>query len=151
MNTITAAPGISIKGLLIGFIGGFVATLIFHQLAFVGLNAAGITKYALYNMTAVPPLNVPRIVSLAFWGGVFGLFYPFLQARFGRGLVFLLVGLIFGAIVPTLTSWTLVNALKGQPLGPPNGWAMPLIAVGPIVNGMWGLGTALFVAMFNRR
>jgi hypothetical protein len=141
----------SLKGLALGFIGGFIATLIFHELAFLVLNSVGLTSYALYSMAGVPPLDVPRIISLAFWGGVFGLFYPFLQTKFGRGLPFLIVGILFGAIVPTLCSWTIVNAIKGIPIGPNGGWAMPGMAEGPIVNGMWGLGTALFLALFNRQ
>jgi hypothetical protein len=151
MEAISDAPSASLKGLVLGFISGFLATLIFHQLAFIALNSAGITNYSPYPMAAVPPFGVPRIISLAFWGGVFGLFYPFLQMKFGRGLPFIIVGILFGAIVPTLCSWFIVNALKGAPIGPNGGWAMPGLAVGPIVNGMWGLGTALFMALFNRR
>jgi hypothetical protein len=83
-DTQSASP----TGLALGFIGGFIATLIFHELAFLVLNSVGLTNYALYSMAGVPPLDVPRIISLAFWGGVFGLFYPFLQTKFGRGLPF---------------------------------------------------------------
>jgi hypothetical protein len=151
MEATSDAPSASLKGLALGFIGGFLATLIFHQLTFLVLNLVGITNYALYPMTSVPPFGVPRVISLAFWGGVFGLFYPLLQTKFGNGLPFLIVGTVFGAIVPTLCSWTIVNAIKGIAIGPAGGWAMPGLAVGPIVNGMWGLGTALFVALFNRR
>ncbi len=141
----------SLKGLVLGFVGGFLATLIFHQLTFALLNNLGITNYALYPMASVPPFGVPRVVSLAFWGGVFGLFYPALQTRFRSGLMFLAAGIAFGAIVPTLCSWTLVNAIKGVAIGPNGGWTMPGLIVGPIVNGMWGLGTALFLVLFHKR
>ena len=151
MDSVTDAPAVSIKGLILGFVGGFLATVIFHQLMLLGLNTIGMAKAPLWVMTPVPPFGVPRIISFAFWGGVFGLFYPFLQARSSSTAAFLLTGIIFGAIVPTLCSWYIVNAIRGVALGPNNGWALPGILIGPIVNGAWGLGTALFLTLFNRR
>ena len=136
---------------LLAFAGGFLATLTLHQLALLGLNGVGLTKASLWVMNPVPPFEVPRIISLAFWGGVFGLFYPFIQARFPNVTAFLIAGLIFGAIVPTLFSWYGVNALKGNPIGPRSGWVLPGVLIGPIVNGAWGFGTALFLVLFGRR
>ncbi len=149
MSSMTEASYISAKGLILGFIGGFVATVVFHQLTLLGLNKAGIANAQLWVMTPTQPFGVPRIISLAFWGGVFGLFYPLLQARFSGG-AFLIVGIIFGAIVPTLCSWYIVNAIRGVPLGPNGGWVLPTVLIGPIVNGAWGLGTALFLMLFNK-
>lgn len=140
------------RSLILGFLGGFIATLIFHQFALFALNTAGIANNApVWVMTPVPPFGVPKIISLAFWGGVFGLVYPFLQARSSGTAAFLVAGIVFGAIVPTLCSWYIVNAIRGVPLGPNGGWALPGVLIGPIINGFWGLGTALFLLSFNRR
>lgn len=151
MASMTEAQYFTPKSFILGFIGGFVSTVIFHQLTLYALNTVGISNAPLWATTPVPPFGVPRIVSLAFWGGVFGLFYPFLQARFASPGAFIVAGIIFGAIVPTLCSWYIVNALKGLPLGPNGGWVLPGALIGPIVNGAWGLGTTLFLLSFNRR
>jgi hypothetical protein len=151
MTSVSAAPLLTPKSLIVGFAGGFVSTVVFHQLALLALNEIGVTQAQLWVVTPVPPFGVPRIISLAFWGGVFGLFYPLMQARFSNAATFILVGAIFGAIVPTLCSWYLVNAIRGVALGPNGGWALPAPLVGPIVNGAWGFGTALFQLAVNRR
>jgi hypothetical protein len=151
MASISEAQYVTPKGFILGFIGGFLATVIFHQMALFALNSIGIAKAPLWVMDPVPPFGVPRIVSLAFWGGVFGLFYPLLQARFESAGAFIVAGIIFGAIVPTLCSWYIVNAIRGVPLGPNGGWVLPSVLIGPIVNGAWGFGTALFLLSFNRR
>jgi hypothetical protein len=141
---------LSPKSLLLGFVGGFIATVIFHQATLFALNTIGMAKASLWVMTPVPPFGVPRIVSLAFWGGVFGLLYPFLHVRYSSAAAFIVAGIIVGAIVPTLCSWFIVNAIRGVRLGPSGGWALPSVLVGPIVNGAWGLGTTLFLLACNR-
>ena len=55
------------------FIAGFVSTLVFHQGVLWLLYAGGISPRAPWNMTPVPPLNIPAVISLAFWGGLWGI------------------------------------------------------------------------------
>src|SRR5690554_7790613 len=55
------------------FIAGFLATVVFHQGAVALLWLAGLIGGAPWNMTAVPPFAIPKVISLAFWGGVWGL------------------------------------------------------------------------------
>ena len=55
---------------------------------------------------------------------------------------------MFGAIFPTLAAWFIVLPLKGLPVG--GGFRFPGLLVGPIVNGLWGLGTALFLRLLTR-
>ena len=55
------------------FIAGFASTLVFHQGVLWLLYAGGFSPRAPWNMAPVPPLNVPAVVSLAFWGGVWGI------------------------------------------------------------------------------
>jgi len=57
--------------------------------------------------------------------------------------------IIFGAIFPTVFSWLIVAPLKGLPLG--YGFRFPGIFVGPVVNGLWGLGTRLFLQILASR
>lgn len=56
---------------------------------------------------------------------------------------------LFGAIVPTLVFWFVVVPLKGQPLG--YGFQVPRVFVALIVDGLWGLGTAVFLTMLAGR
>ena len=128
-----------------GFVAGFLAVLIFHQIALLVLHLAGVVPATPWNMAPVPPLGVPAVVSAAFWGGVWGIVLAWLEPRLGEGAGALLLGLLFGAVFPTLVAWFVVRPLKGLPVGAVFAW--PGIIVGPIVNGAWGLGTVLLLRL----
>jgi hypothetical protein len=128
---------------LLAFLAGFVATLVFHQGALWLLHAAGMTPRGPFNMHHVPPFGVPSVISLAFWGGVWGVI---MIAAIARAKMFYLVATIFGAILPTLVAAFVIAPLRHQPL--PAGSPVKLLAVGLIVNGAWGLGTALLYRLF---
>ena len=55
------------------FVAGFASTLAFHQGLLLLLYTGGLSPRAPWNMTPVPPLNAPAVISLAFWGGVWGI------------------------------------------------------------------------------
>ena len=65
------------------FIAGFASTLVFHQGVLWLLYAGGFSPRAPWNMTPVPPLNAPAVVSLAFWGGVWGIVFVGSDRFFG--------------------------------------------------------------------
>lgn len=119
-----------------GFIGGFVATLVFHQIALAILHAVKFTDRAPWSMKPVPPWGVPAVISLAFWGGVWGVIMILALAKTRHLLV---ASTIFGAILPTLVAGLVVAPLKHQPI--PHSPRM--FALGLIVNAAWGFGTAL--------
>ncbi len=131
----------------IGFMAGFIATLIFHQPGLAALHAAGMTPATPYVLRPVPPLDVPQVISLAFWGGVWGIVLALVASGWGL-LLFWPGAILFGAIFPTLVAWFVVFPLKGIPVA--GGFHFPGILVGPIVNGLWGLGTALFLFWLPR-
>ena len=56
--------------LLWGFVAGFLATLVFHQIGLLLCHAVDLTPGMPWNMTPVPPFGAPRLIQLAFWGGV---------------------------------------------------------------------------------
>jgi hypothetical protein len=58
----------------------------------------------------------------------------------------LLASTLFGAVLPTLAAAFIVAPLKHQPI-PHSG---KLLVVGLIVNGAWGLGTAVIYRLFGR-
>jgi hypothetical protein len=76
--------------------------------------------------------------------GVWGIVSVLAERVIARSLGGYWIGaIIFGAIFPTAASWFIVAPLKGLPLG--YGFHFPGLLVGPIVNGLWGLGTAVFL------
>ncbi len=132
--------------LLYGFIAGFIATLVFHQIGLLLLHFAGMTPGMPYNMHRVAPFGVPQFISLAFWGGVWGIVFVLAEPYLARSPGGYWVGaIVFGAIFPTLVAWFVVRPLKGLPVG--EIFRVPGVFVGPIVNGLWGLGTALFLCL----
>jgi len=135
------------RSLLFGFIAGFIATLVFHQLTLALLHRMGLSPYAPYAMRPVPPFGVPAVISLAFWGGVWGaIMIPVIERW--RGGAFYVAAIVFGAILPTLVAWFVAAPLKGQPMA--GGWKLQAMMIGPIVNAAWGLGTALIYRLFRR-
>jgi hypothetical protein len=132
----------------LGFIAGFLAALIFHQIGIWILHTTGVIPFGAWATTAIPPLGVPQVISLAFWGGVWGILFVLIE----RGLAPLTPGYwisatLFGAIFPTLVLMFIVFPLKGRPLG--GGFPENLIATLLIVHGLWGLGTAVFLGVLT--
>jgi hypothetical protein len=145
----TLLESVSGMRLLLGFVAAFVATLIFHQIGLGLLHVVGITPAMPYNFHPVRPFGVPQVISLAFWGGVWGIVFVLVERWLARSPGGYWVGaIIFGAVFPTVFSWLVVAPLKGLPLG--YGFHFPGILIGPIVNGLWGLGTGLFLAVLTR-
>jgi hypothetical protein len=129
-----------------GFFAAFLATLVFHQIGLELCHLIGLTPGMPYNFKGVPPWGVPQVISLAFWGGVWGFVFVAVERGFRRWPGGYWGGaIIFGAIFPTVFSWFVVAPLKGLPPG--YGFHFPGLLVGPIVNGLWGLGTGVFLGI----
>lgn len=131
------------KRLLLGFIAGFLATLIFHQLVLALLWGAGVAPFGPFSMAATWPFGVPAVFSLAFWGGVWGIAFALVEDRFPHDSGYWVAAFLFGAILPSLVALLLVLPLKGRPLG--GGWQPPLWLTALLVNGAWGIGTGLIL------
>lgn len=135
--------------ILMAFIAGFLSVLFFHQPTLIVLKAISLApeKFALYSMAATSPLGIPRVFSLAFWGGIWGIAFVLAVAWTSR-FNYWLSGLIIGALGPSLVNWLVVQPLKGEPIG--GGWAISGIITALIVNGIWGVGTVLFCRLLGR-
>ena len=128
---------------LFGFIAGFLATLIFHQLALGLLWSAGVAASAPFRMAATQPFGVPAVFSLAFWGGVWGILFALTERKFPRRGGYWVAAFLFGAVLPSLVALFIVLPLKGQPVG--GGWHAPLLLTAFLINGAWGIGTGLIL------
>lgn len=132
-----------------GFIAGFCATLIFHQLTLLILWGVGLAPFAPFSMAATRPLGVPAVVSLAFWGGLWGIALTLVEGRFPRNRNYWTAAFLFGAILPTAAALLVVLPLKGRPLG--GGWHLNLLVTAVLINGAWGIGTGLILRSLPER
>lgn len=125
------------------FIAGFAATLVFHQGVLALLHLADPSVPAPFNMTALPPLGIPAVLSLAFWGGVWGIPIWWL-IRNAQGFMYWLLAAVLGAIGPSAVAMLLVFPLKGLEVN-------AQIVVGALIlNAAWGIGLALFMRLASR-
>lgn len=132
------------KLLIIGFVAGFLATLIFHQSLWFLFNQVGLIPLdrPAWPLEAIPPLGVPLVVSKAFWGGVWG---ALLATALGRltGVAYWTSWILVGAIALSLVAFYVVPPLKGEPIPP----LWPRFAAALMLNGFWGFGTALLLRL----
>ena len=128
------------------FIAGFVSTLVFHQGVLALLYLAGAVPHAPYDLRAVPPLGLPAVISLAFWGGVWGAAIWSLLKRVG-GAAYWVWAVVIGAIGPSAVALFIVYPLKGMPVA--GGWDPKLLGTALLLNGTWGLGLALLMRLFH--
>jgi hypothetical protein len=135
---------------LLGFVAAAISVITFHQWMWAALhflNLPGLGMPAPYPMGPTPPWGVPRVIDLAFWGGlygiVFGLALPKLRPPYW------LVGLGLG-IIAALVGMFIVAPLKGLPIA--GGWQLTSWVRSFLINGSWGIGVGLILPlMLSRR
>jgi hypothetical protein len=132
------------KRIVYGFGAAVISVLIFHQgmwaiLHYLALPGLGTPPP--FPIDAVPPLGVPRIVSLCFWGGVWGALFGAVwrgprASNWWAGIILGVAAALFGLFV--------VAAIKGLPIG--GGWVLKNWIRSLLINGTWGLGVGLILA-----
>lgn len=128
------------------FVAGALAVPVFHQIALWIMNAIGFIDRAPFSFEATKPFGVPSLLSLSFWGGVWGILLGLLLTRMS-GARYWITALVVGAIAPTLVAGLVVAPLKGQPAG----GDMKMLVTGLVVNAAWGLGTAAIYRLLDGR
>jgi tetrahydromethanopterin S-methyltransferase subunit C len=123
-----------------GFIAAVIAALTFHQGMWELLHVAKIPGLGM------PPLGVPRVLSLCFWGGLYGIVFGLLMPKFR--LPIWLCGLLTGFIA-AFVDMVIVNAIKGLPIG--GGWVLMNWARSLLIFGSWGLGLGLILPLMLPR
>ncbi len=107
------------------------------------LSATGVIGASAYNLSPTEPLGVPTVISLAFWGGVWGIVL-WLLVRANHGLKRWIWAAAVGAIGPTAVALLVVLPLKGIDVG------LGRVPVGLLLNGVWGLGTLWLLNLLRR-
>jgi hypothetical protein len=129
------------------FLAGFLSTLVFHQGVLFLLNRSGASPRKPWVLTPVPPLGIPSVVSLAFWGGLWGIALWMMIAG-TAGARHWLLAIALGAILPTLVAFFVVVPLKHLPVAAN---LKPKIIVGALLlNGAWGAGVVVFMRLMAR-
>jgi len=136
--------------LLLAFMAGFVAVLVFHQGVRAALVAAGVVEATPYALGPSAVTGVPRVLERAFWGGVWGIVLALILFRVPRRppSAYWVVALVFGALLPSLFAWFIVAPFKGGPIAA--GGDPVRLAVGLLTNGVWGVGTAALYRLLLR-
>ena len=137
------------RRLPMAFVAGFLGVLIFHQLMLAALHGLGLTALTAYPMGATNPFGIPRVLSLAFWGGLWAIPLALVLARMRSRAGYWWSALLFGAIGPSVVNWLVVMPIKDMPMG--GGWHPSGILTALIINGAWGLGTALILYWASAR
>ena len=127
------------------FVAGFISTLTFHQGTLFVLHRAGLWPKPAFAMSATKPFNVPAVISLAFWGGVWGIAAWSLIRGMG-GPQYWIYATLFGAVGPSAIALFVVFPLKGLPLA--GGWNPKIIGAVLLLNGAWGLGVAVLLRLY---
>lgn len=137
----------TLSNLVVAFVAGFLAVLVFHQATVAVLNALGAmpTPAVPWSLEPVPPVGVPTVISKAFWGGLWAMLFAVLL-RGTRGAAFWGSWIALGAIALPIVAIFVVPPLKGK--APPDFWTVfPVYA---LINAIWGFGAALILRMLGR-
>ncbi len=132
----------------IAFLAGFLSTLIFHQGLIAILHRIGAWPRPAYPMNPTWPLGIPQILSTSLWAGVWAILLALFLARWNAGASYWIGWLLAGAIAPTVVALWIVLPLKGKAMA--GGWDSKIVVGGLLVNGAWGLGTALLLKLLRR-
>src|SRR5262252_607239 len=138
---------VSAATLVRAFIAGALAVPVFHQIMFLVLHAAGIVPVSPFDMTPTRPFGVPALISISFWGGVWGVIFALTLPRWFRGVAYWIAALVAGGVALTLVFMFVVWPLKvgGRPPDP-----VGLFIIGFLLNAAWGIGWALLLHWFER-
>lgn len=123
---------------VIGFIAGAVAVLLFHQVMVLILYMLGQIPNAPYSFRP-NAFGVPQIINGPFWGGVWGIFFAFVIGFLPREWPVWVKGIVLGlGLHVILGNWLVLALLRGQPVMA--GFAPPRMLIGALIGTAFGMG-----------
>src|SRR5260370_39794840 len=102
--------------LVLAFIAGALAVPVFHQILFLVLHLAGIIPVPPFDMTPTKPFGVPALVSISFWGAVWGVVFALTLPRWLHGTAYWAAELVAGDVAMTRVYMLLVGSLQREHL-----------------------------------
>jgi hypothetical protein len=133
--------GISTKKIALAFVAGALGVMVFHQGFILALYLLNVIPFAPYSLRPTSPLHVPELLSISFWGGLWGICMILVLERI-RDANRLWAAFLFGGIFPPLVAALIVTPLKGGNMAD---WlSAQRLFFAFVINGVWGIGTLLF-------
>ncbi len=107
---------IIVRNLFLGFLAGVIATITVHEIIKYFLHDAGYIPMVAWSMAPVEPYALPKIVSDALWGGLWGSIFALILGSEPKGSM-TIRGVFLGMIGPALLGvFLIVPLIKGDPL-----------------------------------
>jgi hypothetical protein len=132
--------------IFLGCIAGAISVLVFHQTTLQLFFWFGLTSQAAFRVANVPPFNAPMVVSITFWGAVYGGLFGLVAARLPRPVI--LKALLAG-LFALLMGWFVVRPLAGHPVA--FGWQPAPMLRSAAASLMWGIGITLIFPLLHPR
>jgi hypothetical protein len=142
-----AKPALDARTLLLGFVCGYLGVLVFHQLTILGLWYLGLGRNFPWSFRPVPLFGAPAVLQAAFWGGLWGVLIAACRLYVPAGPVRLVYGFLWGGVLCAAFGWYVVAPLKGNA---PPAFGFETMWRGVLINGMFGLGTVVFLELADR-
>lgn len=141
--------GITIKLLVLGFVAGFIAVPLGHQVMAYIHYLIGWRPTIPWDMgpnerAAFKAFGIPSVINLSFWGGVWGVLWALIEPYVPKGWLYWVIAIAFGAVCATAVSAYVVPTIKGLPTG-------SISSIGLMLNGAWGLAAAFFYDQMRKR
>jgi hypothetical protein len=134
------------KHIFLGCIAGAISVLVFHQTTLQLFFWFGLAPQAAFRVAVVPPFNAPMVVSITFWGAVYGGVFGLLAPRLPRSL---LVKALLAGLGALIMSWFVVGPLAGRPIA--FGWQTAMMLRSATASLMWGIGITLILPLLHPR
>jgi hypothetical protein len=130
----------------LGCIAGAIAALVFHQTTLQIFFWLGLAPQAAFRIAHVPPFHAPMVVSVTFWGALYGGLFGWATSRL-KGPLWL-YGLAAG-LCTMLLSCFVIRPLCGAPVA--FGWQTAALLRSFAAHEMWGLGVGLILPLLLPR
>jgi hypothetical protein len=130
----------------LGCVAGALSVLLFHQTTLQLFFWLGWAPQAAFRIAHVPPFDAPLVVSITFWGAVYGGVFGLLAPRV-KGPLWL-KGMV-AAVCAMTVGWFVFLPLMGHHAA--FGWqAWPMLR-SFVAYQMWGLGLSLVLPLLHPR
>jgi hypothetical protein len=134
------------KSVFLGCIAGAISVLVFHQTTLQLFFWLGLAPQAAFRVAVVPPFNAPMVVSVTFWGAVYGGIFGLLAPRLPAPV---LIKALLAGLFAMLMGWFVVRPLAGLPVA--FSWQAGAMLRSAAACFMWGIGVTLILPLLHPR
>jgi hypothetical protein len=132
--------------IFLGCIAGAISVLVFHQTTLQLFFWSGLASQAAFRVANVPHFHAPMVVSITFWGAVYGGIFGLLAPRLPRPI---LIKALLASLFAMSMSWFVVRPLAGHPMA--FDWQAASMLRSAAACFMWGIGITLILPLLHPR